>query len=184
METSLLNRTQATLLALATLALFALAVLNLQQQQQTQLPDDGVWWHEAAGGLQAQKVLTKGTGERAGILPGDLLTEANDRTVTRVSDLERELYRTGPYEQVDYAITRDGIPLDTPVRVTLVPLDRSLAMGQRVIGFIYLVIGFYVLFRRWGSPRSTHFYLFCLVSFALYALKYTGKIGASGAGPA
>ena len=48
-------------------------------------------------------------------------------------------------------------------------------LGLRVIGLIYLVIGFYVLFRRWGAPRATHFYLFCLVSFALYALKYTGK---------
>jgi PAS domain S-box-containing protein len=175
METSLLNRVQAILLAIATAALFVLAVLNLQQQQQFQQPDDGVWWHEAAGGLQAQKVLAAGPGERAGILPGDLLTEVDNRLVTRVSDLEHELYRTGPYEQVSYSITREGIPLDTPVKVTLVPLDRSLAMGQRVIGFIYLVIGFYVLFRRWGSPRSTHFYLFCLVSFALYALKFTGK---------
>jgi two-component system, NtrC family, sensor kinase len=175
METSLLNRTQAILLAIATLALFVLAVLNLQQQQQFQQPDDGVWWHEAAGGLQAEKVLAAGPGERAGIQPGDLLTEANGRTVTRVSDLEHELYATGPFLQVSYAITREGIPLDTPVKVSLVPLDRSLSLGLRVIGFIYLVIGFYVLFRRWGSPRSTHFYLFCLVSFALYALKYTSR---------
>ncbi len=47
-------------------------------------------------------------------------------------------------------------------------------MGLRVIGLIYLAIGIYVLFRRWTAPRATHFYLFCLVSFALYALKYTG----------
>ena len=53
-------------------------------------------------------------------------------------------------------------------------MDHSLALGLRVIGLIYLIIGFYVLFRRWGAPRSTHFYLFCLVSFAWYALKYTG----------
>ena len=33
-----------------------------------------------------------------------------------------------------------------------------------------------MLFRRWTAPRATHFYLFCLVSFALYALKYTGKL--------
>ncbi len=54
------------------------------------------------------------------------------------------------------------------------PMDRSLALGQRLIGLIYLAIGIYVLFRRWTAPRATHFYLFCLVSFALYALKYTG----------
>jgi two-component system NtrC family sensor kinase len=54
-------------------------------------------------------------------------------------------------------------------------VDRSLALGLRVIGLIYLAIGIYVLFRRWTAPRATHFYLFCLVSFALYALKYTGS---------
>ena len=56
------------------------------------------------------------------------------------------------------------------------PADRSLQLGLRFIGLIYLIIGFYVLFRRWGAPRATHFYLFCLVSFALYALKYTAKL--------
>ena len=94
----------------------------------------------------------------------------------RLSDLERELYRTGPYGQAFYSITRDGIPLDTPVKVIPEPVDRSLALGLRVIGLIYLAIGIYVLFRRWTAPRATHFYLFCLVSFALYALKYTSQL--------
>ena len=42
METSLLNRVQATLLALATAALFVLAVFNLLQERAFQQPDDGV----------------------------------------------------------------------------------------------------------------------------------------------
>jgi len=57
METSLFNRVQLTLLALATLGLCVLAVLNLRQETQFQQPDDGVWWREAAGGLEAVKVL-------------------------------------------------------------------------------------------------------------------------------
>jgi PAS domain S-box-containing protein len=93
-----------------------------------------------------------------------------------VADLERALYATGPYGQVYYTITRDGIPLEAPIKVIPEPLDRSLEFGLRFIGLIYLIIGFYVLFRRWGAPRATHFYLFCLVSFALYALKYTTKL--------
>ena len=56
------------------------------------------------------------------------------------------------------------------------PLDRGLAQAQRAIGLVYLAIGIYVLFRRWGAPRATHFYLFCLVSFALCTLKYTGEL--------
>ena len=47
---------------------------------------------------------------------------------------------------------------------------------SRFIGLVYLAIGIYILLRRWTAPRATHFYLFCLVSFALNALKYTGKL--------
>jgi PAS domain S-box-containing protein len=182
METSFFNRVQATLLALATAALFVLAVLNLLEQRQFPQPDDGVWWGEAAGGLHAEKVLPDKPGQRAGIQVGDLLTGVSGSStegvtpVTVVADLERALYATGPYGQVYYTITRDGIPLEAPIKVIPEPLDRSLEFGLRFIGLIYLIIGFYVLFRRWGAPRATHFYLFCLVSFALYALKYTTKL--------
>ena len=176
MDKSLLNRVQATLMALATAALFLLAVLNFMQERDFQQPTDGVWWHEAHGGLIADRVLPAMPGQHAFIQVNDLLTAVNDEPVTTVADLERALYAAGPYVQVRYSITRDNIPLDTPVQVIPVPADRSLALGLRIIGLIYLIIGFYVLFRRWGAPRATHFYLFCLVSFALYALKYTAKL--------
>ena len=182
MERSLLNRVQATLLALATAALFVLAALNVLEQRQFAQPDDGIWWGEAQGGLQAEKVLPDKPGQRAGIQVGDLLTGVSDSPtsdvtpVKLVANLERALYATGPYGQVYYTITRDGIPLETPIKVIPDPVDHSLDSGLRVIGLIYLIIGFYVLFRRWGAPRATHFYLFCLVSFALYALKYTTKL--------
>ena len=137
MERSLLNRVQATLLALATAALFVLAVFNLLEERQFQQPDDGVWWREAAGGLEAQRVLPDMAGQRAGIQIGDRLTGVSDSptarvtAVSRIDDLERALYRTGPYGQVYYVITRDGIPLDTPVKVIPEPLDRSLNQGLR-----------------------------------------------------
>jgi two-component system, NtrC family, sensor kinase len=180
METSLLNRVQTTLLALATAALFVLAVFNLLQERQSSQPDDGVWWSEAPGGLLAQKVTPDSAGQRSGVQQGDLLTGVSEsptaqaRPVVHDSDLERALYAAGSYGQVFYVITRDGIPLETPVKVIPEPVDRSLALGLRIIGLIYLVIGFYVLLRRWGAPRATHFYLFCLVSFAFYSLRYTG----------
>jgi PAS domain S-box-containing protein len=181
METSLITRLQATLLAVATAGLFLLAVLNFRQESRFQLPDDGVWWSEAqaGNGLVAEKVLPESPGQRAGLQAHDLLTEVNGTPIVHVADLERELYlRTGVYGNAKYSITRDGIPLDTPVLVIPEPPDRSLQLALRFIGLIYLAIGMYVLFRRWTAPRATHFYLFCLVSFALYALKYTGKLDA------
>ncbi len=183
METSLLNRVQATLLALATAALFVLAVFNfLQERDFRQQADDGVWWHETNGGLVADKVLPGLAGEHAGIQPGDLLTAVSETPsqqatpVQRDADLERALYAVGPWGQVFYTITRDGVPLEAPVKIIPEPPNHAYFLGLRIIGLIYLFIGFYVLFRRWGAPRATHFYLFCLVSFALYALKYTTKL--------
>ena len=188
MEANLFTRFQATLLALATAALFLLALLNLRQEHQFQQPDDGVWWREAPAGvgLEADKVLPDMPGQQAGIKPHDLLTavatcaSCDGVPTLRVSDLERALYHAGPYGQAYYSITREGEELDTPVKVIPVPLDRSLSQAQRVIGLVYLAIGIYVLFRRWTAPRATHFYLFCLVSFALFSLKYTGTFNESG----
>ncbi len=184
MEANLFTRLQATLLALATAALFVLALMNLRQEREVQQPDDGVWWREVQSGvgLEADKVLPDMPGQQAGIKPHDLLTEVatcascDGVPTLRVSDLERALYHAGPYGQAYYTITRDGEELDTPVKVIPVPLDRSLSQAQRIIGLVYLAIGIYVLFRRWTAPRATHFYLFCLVSFALFTLKYTGAL--------
>jgi PAS domain S-box-containing protein len=177
METNLFNRLQATLLAVATVGLVLLAVLNFRQESQFQQPYDGVWWIEApaGGGLQAEKVIPDGPGQRYGIKQHDLLTSVNDTPTEHLSDLERELYRTGVWGKAEYSITRDGYQLDTPVVVIPEPPDRSVQQALRFIGLIYLAIGLYVLFRRWTAPRATHFYLFCLVSFALNALKYTGE---------
>jgi PAS domain S-box-containing protein len=178
METGLSNRLQATLLAVLTVGLVLLAVFNFVQEGQVHLPYDGVWWREAPnhGGLIADKVLPGTPGSRSGLKAGDLLTAVNDVPVTRLSDFDRELYRTEPFGTAHYTITRDGIPLDSPVPVIPEELNRSLQQAFRVIGLIYLAIGIYVLFRRWTAPRATHFYVFCLVSFALYALKYTGRM--------
>ncbi|MGA8042451.1 MAG: ATP-binding protein [Terracidiphilus sp.] len=171
-----MNRLQATLLAVLTVGVVVLAVLNFRQESQFQQPYDGVWWMEGRGGLVAERVLPESPGQRAGIQPNDLLTAVNDDPTLHLSDLDRELYRTEVYGKANYTITRDRIPLDTPVVVIPEPPDRSVQEALRLIGLIYLAIGVYVLFRRWTALRATHFYLFCLVSFALNALKYTGKL--------
>ncbi len=177
METSLFNRLQATLLGVITAGLVLLAVLNFRQESRFQQPFDGVWWMEApnGGGLEATKVLPNSPGMRAGIHLHDLLTGVNGNAVVHLSDLDRELYRTGVYTKAEYSITRDGIRLDDPVVVIPEPPDRSVQLALRLIGLIYLAIGLYVLFRRWTAPHAMHFYLFCLVSFALNALKFTGE---------
>jgi PAS domain S-box-containing protein len=162
------------MLALLTLAAIVLAAVNFNHENEFQVPTDGVYWAEAPGGLIAKQVLSGGPGDRAGIAVGDLLTAVDGQAVTNGASLQRELYRTGIYSRVTYALIRSGIPLDAPV--ILVPADRSNNPGLRLIALVYLLIGLYVLFRRWTAPRATHFYIFCLASFIFYSFIYTGRL--------
>ena len=86
----------------------------------------------------------------------------------------RQVYRVGAWSKATYSLVRQSVPLDTTV--ILIPAERSLNYWLRFIALIYLGIGLYVLLRRWTAPSSTHFYIFCLVSFIFYAFKFTGKL--------
>jgi two-component system, NtrC family, sensor kinase len=174
-------RVAVVLLAGFTLAAAVLASLNFAKEGSFSLPTDQVSWVEAPGGLQAQRVLKDGPGERAGIKAGDLLTAAQlsggggtSVPTPRISLLTRQWFAAGVWGRVDYFLVRSGIPIHASV--ILAEADRSQNEGLRLIALVYLSIGLYVLFRRWTAPRATHFYIFCLASFVLYSFNYTGKL--------
>jgi two-component system NtrC family sensor kinase len=166
-------RVAVVLLAGFTLAAAILASLNFAKEGSFSLPTDQISWLEAPGGLQAQRVLKDGPGERAGIKAGDLLVSANKVATPRVSFLTHQWFAVGTWRNIDYLLVRSGVPIHASV--LLEPTDRSQDQGLRLIALVYLSIGLYVLFRRWTAPRATHFYVFCLASFVLYSFNYTGK---------
>jgi len=174
MDRTLQTRFFAVFLALISVAAIVFAWINFQKDQEYSAPYDGVWWVEDAGHLRAQRVESNGPGEKAGIKPGDHLVALDGRNITNVGSLEQQLYRVGVWSKATYSLVRQGVPLDAPV--ILIPTDRSLYSGLRLIALVYLGIGMYVLLRRWTAPKSTHFYVFCLVSFIFYAFHYTGKL--------
>ena len=166
-------RVAVVLLAGFTLAAAILASLNFAKEGSFSLPTDQIFWSEAPGGLEAQRVLKDGPGERAGIKAGDLLVSANKVATPRVSYLTHQWFAVGTWRNIDYLLVRSGVPIHASV--LLEPTDRSQDQGLRLIALVYLSIGLYVLFRRWTAPRATHFYVFCLASFVLYSFNYTGK---------
>src|SRR5207248_7289841 len=167
-------RFTAGLLILLTTAAVVLAWINFQKEPEFQIPYDGVSWMEHNGSLFADRVEASGPGARAGIKQGDEMVAVNEHEVKAAPGLSRQLYRVGPWSKATYSLLRQSVPLDTTV--ILIPADRSLNSWLRLIALIYLGIGIYVLLRRWTAPGSTHFYIFCLVSFVFYAFKYTGKL--------
>jgi two-component system, NtrC family, sensor kinase len=167
-------RSVAVLLFLLTVAAVVLAGFNFRKQSEFSAPDDGVLWVENGGRLMAESVEPNGPGAKSGIKPGDQLTSVNGQEVNDLAALERQIYRTGVWSKATYSLVRQTVPLDSSV--ILVPADRPLDNWLRLIAMIYLGIGVYVLLRRWTAPGSTHFYIFCLVSFIAYSFKYTGKL--------
>ncbi len=175
MQRTFQTRIVAVLLALFTGAAIVCAGFNLVQESRYQSPTDGVWWVEAQGGLDAQRVPADSPGERGGVKPGDLLLSADNVPTPSGAALAREMWRTGANLTIHYTLERHGIRLpDVPVILDV--QDRSIHQGFRFIALVYLGIGLYVLLRRWTAPHSTHFYIFCLVSFVLYSFWYTGKL--------
>ena len=164
----------AVLLFLLTVAAVVFAGFNLSAELRFSVPNDGVWWVEHRGQLTADRVERGGPGNKSGIKPGDQLVSINGQEVRNMSGLERQLYQTGVWSKAAYSLLRQSVPLDS--NVILVPAERSLNSWLRLIALIYLGIGLYVLLRRWTAPGSTHFYIFCLVSFIAYSFKYTGKL--------
>ena len=155
MQKSISTRLTVVSLALFTLAAVIFAGLNLVKDTQFQKPTDGVWWMEAHGGLQAQRVPPDSPGERAGIKPGDILLSAGDHPTPRMASLVRQWFHTGIWRSIDYTLLRSGVRIDASV--ILSRQDRSQYNGVRVVALVYLLIGLYVLFRRWTAPHATHF---------------------------
>jgi two-component system NtrC family sensor kinase len=167
-------RFTAILLALVTTAAAIFAWINFQKEREFQVPTDGVWWVEHNGRLVADGVEMNGPGAKAGIRDGDRLAAINQHEVNNAAALAHELYRVGGWSKATYTLMRQSVQLDTTV--ILVPAEKALYSWLRIIALIYLSIGLYVLLRRWTAPGSTHFYIFCLVSFIFYSFKYTGKL--------
>ncbi len=185
MKNAFQTRILAIVLAAVTLGACIFAGLNLAAENSYNAPTDGIWWTETPGGLCATQVPTESPGQRAGIRTGDVLQSVDDRPTPRVAAYERQIFRDGVFGQATYSIARPAHACTLasnspqfPIKVILEPTDRSINYGLRLIALVYLGIGLYVLFRRWTAPKSTHFYVFCLASFVLYAFKYTGELDA------
>ena len=174
------TRLLAILLAVVTLGAIGLAIANLIQESTYPAPTDGARWIETDGGLRAYVVPSGSAADKAGIRQGDVLTAIDGIPTPMVATAIREMYRTGVWGHATYSVLRQtsdwAKPIALDVVVYLEPTDRSDYQVQRLIGLVYLAIGLYVLFRRWTAPKSTHFYVFCLMSFVWYAFKYTGVL--------
>ncbi len=169
-------RFTTVLLALLSLTLVVFGVLNFEQRRIYQIPDDGVSWVDTAEGVTAWTVAPDSPAARAGIAQGDKLESINRTPVRRSADAVREIFRSGVWNRASYDVVRNGQHYKTDLVIAEQSSASSLRHYLEIVGLIYLLIGTFILVRRWTAPKSLHFYVFCLTSFVLYTFAYTGKL--------
>lgn len=163
-------------LALLSLILVGFGLFNYQQRGLYQAPDDGVSWIDTQQGVVAWIVVRGGPGDRAGIHEGDQLKAIDGQPVATEEEAVQQKYRLGVWSLANYSLTRNGEPFDTSLVLDAQSNAGSVRNYLALVGLLYLLIGTFILFRRWTARKSRHFYLFCLASFVLYTFAYTGKL--------
>ena len=163
-------------LGVLSITLVVFSALNFKQRTRYQPPDDGISWVDSQDGVPAWIVERDGPGYRAGVREGDRLLAINGRPIKRAVDAVQEVFRSGVWSQGVYDLVRHGEKFQTTLIIAPQPNSSSVRHYLELVGLLYLLMGAFVLLRRGTAPKSLHFYLFCLASFALYTLSYTGKL--------
>ncbi len=128
-----------------------------------------------SGVIVVKSVDTESGAQQAGLRPGDEILLIGDTPSSEVEGLQKSLRRIG--QSVPMVIQRGGQTLKLTYRVPELKIDYSYLILS-FIGFLYLAIGLFTLFR--GERReSTLFYFITLLSFVVYVYTPAGDIDIS-----
>src|SRR5260221_2772155 len=124
-------------------------------------------------GVTVVKEIDPGSGgEAAGIRSGDEILVIGDTPAAEIEGLQKTLRRIG--QRVPMIVSRQGQTTKTEYRVPELKIDYSYLILS-FIGFLYLAIGLFTLFR--GEQRESRlFYFVTLLSFIVYVYTPAGDI--------
>ncbi len=108
----------------------------------------------------------------SGLRPGDQIEVIGDTPTTEIEGLQKTLRRIG--QRVSMYVLRGGKIFKLNYRVPELKVDYSYLILS-FIGFLYLAIGLFTLFRG-GRRESTLFYFVTLLSFIVYVYTPAGDI--------
>jgi two-component system NtrC family sensor kinase len=173
--------TRTWLLLIGAALLVSAGILNFRQRARHETPPwDGVRWTDTRQGIVAETVERNSSAERAWLLPGDRLVaiSINDTKYEEVGharDVQMYLDQARVGGQIHYFMERPSYPPET--RLYYADLDRLDAVHKwtprvlyiNVIGLVYLLVGFFVLFKQGGrAPFALHFATLCLAAFVFH----------------
>src|SRR5437763_4354849 len=127
-----------------------------------------------AGAIVVKSVDAGSNAEAAGLRGGDQIAVIGDTPSAEIEGLQKTLRRIG--QQVPLVIIRGNQAFKLTYRVPELKVDYSYLILS-FIGFLYLAIGLFTLFRG-GRRESTLFYFVTLLSFIVYVYTPAGDIDA------
>jgi len=181
--------TRTWMLLIAAALLLAIGILNFSQRSTFRLPpEDGIDWTQTDEGIVAQSVEPNSAGARADILAGDkLIAISKDEGETRdeivsAADIQIYLEEAGTDGKLTYLIERPSFPESSRFYFADVynlqtkPRWRLPVLYLNFVGIVYLLVGFFVLFKQGGrTPFVLHFALTFLAAFVFHFLTPTGR---------
>jgi PAS domain S-box-containing protein len=165
------------MLLIAAVLLVTAGVLNVLQRVKNQSPPkDGVTWVDTKDGIIAKYVEPNSVAERNYVLPGDRLIgiRLNDRDeeVIHARDVQMYLDQAHVGGDIHYLIERPSYPVESRYYWAdlfhLEPIQKWTLREVYInfIGVIFLVVGFFVLFKQGGrAPFVLHFATLSLTGF-------------------
>src|SRR5437763_262471 len=127
-----------------------------------------------AGAIVVKTVDPGSNAEAAGLRSGDQIAVIGDTPSAEIEGLQKTLRRIG--QQVPLVIIRGNQAFKLTYRVPELKVDYSYLILS-FIGFLYLAIGLFTLFRG-GRRESMLFYFVTLLSFIVYVYTPAGDIDA------
>jgi len=158
-------------IGLLTLAIVAGAFASFQRKRSSFERIDFTFRRN--NGVIVVKTVDPGSGAAtAGLRPGDAIWLIGDTPTTEIEGLQKTLRRIG--QQVPMLVQRGGKTLTLTYRAPELKIDYPYLILS-FIGFLYLAIGLFTLFR--GATReSALFYFVTLLSFIVYVYTPAGDI--------
>ena len=172
--------TKTWFLLIGAALLISAGFLNFRQRVKQETPTwDGVEWVDTKDGIIAKSIEHGSAGARAWMLPGDRLIgitlDPNSKAEEIASARDVQIYLEQvrrPNGRIHYLMQRPSYSTD--IGAYWADLDHLGTIHKwtprviyiNLIGVIYLLVGFFVLFKQGGSsPFVLHFAGFCLAAF-------------------
>ncbi len=159
------------LLAVLTVGVILGAFVSFQRKRSSFERIDFTF-QRANGVIVVKDVDPRSSAERAGLIPGDRIIMIGGTAASEVEGVQKTLRRIG--ENVPMVVDRGGAMLRLDYRPPELKVDYPYLILS-FIGFLYLAIGLFTLFR--GETRESRlFYFVTLLSFIVYVYTPAGDI--------